>query len=391
VINSGSDSNKVIVMVGTRKGGFVFTSDEKRRNWQVGDLQFKSWNVMHMRLDERDQRMHAAISHDVYGPSTHYSDDYGLSWTQAKQVPVIPEPSESGRPLGTPEEANQAASDAESVLQTPEKVRKVWHIAPGRKNEPNVLYAGIQPASLFKSNDRGETWQLVEGLYNHPHRPTWYPGAGGLCLHTILLDPLDLKRMYVGISTGGVYRSDDGGDTWAPFNRNVRADFLPDNFPEYGQCVHKVAMHPSDPQVLYQQNHCGVYRSDNAGEDWIDIGDGKLPSRFGFPIGVHQHQPGTIFVVLEESDAYRVSVDGHFAVWRSQDSGESWQRLTKGLPENAHLVVLREAMAVDSLEDAGVYVGTSTGQVFYSRDSGDSWELLADYLPPVLSVEAAVI
>ncbi len=389
--NKSTKSAQVKVFVGTRKGGFIFTSDRERKKWQVGDLQFKSWNVMHMQLDPRDQRLHAATVHDVYGPSTHYSDDFGLTWTQARGVPAFSRPSKSGRPLGTPDEARDAAGDAKTVLSTPEQINKIWHIAPGRVDEPGVLYAGVEPAALFKSTDRGETWTVNEGLFDHPHRSLWYPGAGGLCLHTIILDPADQQRMYVAVSTGGCYRSDDGGLTWHPHNKNVRADFLPDKFPEFGQCVHKIAMHPSQPNVLYQQNHCGVYRSDNAGEDWIDIGEGKLPSRFGFPIAVHPHDPNTIYVVLEESDDYRLSVDGRFAVWRSRDGGDTWKRLSNGLPERAYLVVLREAMAVDTCDDAGLYVGTSTGQVFYSRDSGDTWELMADYLPPVLSVEAAVV
>jgi hypothetical protein len=315
----------------------------------------------------------------------------GKTWVQARQVPVIPRPSKSGHPLATPEEAFQSASDQERIKKEPEKLNKVWHILPGRESEPGVLYAGAQPATLFISTDRGESWTLNEGLYDHPQRGSWNPGAGGLCLHTILLDPKNPKRMFVAISAAGCYRSDDGGGTWAPYNKNVRADFNPDRFPEFGQCVHKMAFHPSRPELIYQQNHCGVYRSDNAGEDWLDIGDGRLPSRFGFPIVVHPHDPLTVYVVLEQSDEYRMSVDGKFAVWRSRDAGESWQRLTAGLPENAHLVVLRDAMATDTLEDAGLYVGTDTGQLFYSRDAGDTWELLADYLPPILSVETAVV
>src|SRR6266540_783034 len=302
---------KVMVFVGTQKGGFIFDSNAKRKKWQVGDIHFKSWNVMHMQLDPRDQRLHAATSHFVYGPTTHYSDDFGKTWTQN------------------------------------------------------------------------------ESLYDHPQRGQWNPGAGGLTLHTILLDPTNLNRMYIAVSAAGCYRTDDGGATWSPYNKNVRADFMGTQFPEFGQCVHKMVMHPSNPNVIYQQNHCGVYRSDNAGEDWIDIGEGRLPSRFGFPIAVHPTDPRTIYIALEESDQYRMSVDGKFSVWRSRDAGDSWERMTKGLPEKAHLVVLREAMATDSFEDAGIYVGTNTGQLFYSRDSGDSWDLLADFLPPIHSVEAA--
>jgi len=381
------DKTKVLLMVGTRKGGFILTSDRQRKKWDLGNPRFRGWSVMHMVLDPRDRRIHAGVVHDVYGPSTHYSNDLGKEWTQSLESPTFARPSHTGRPPGSPDEAS-AAQDVESK---PEKVSKVWHIKPAGEDQPGVLYAGIQPAALFKSSNRGETWEVNEGLYDHPHRSQWFPGAGGLCLHTILLEPTQPNRMYVAISTGGCYRTDDGGKTWNPYNKNVRADFLPDKFPEFGHCVHKMAIHPHLPQVVFQQNHCGVYRSDNSGEDWIDIGEGKLPSRFGFPIAIHPHDPKTVFIVLEESDEYRMSIDGQFAVWRSQDMGETWQRLTAGLPQHAHLVVLREAMATDTLEDAGIYAGTSTGQLFYSQDAGDNWQLLADYLPPILSVETSIV
>ncbi len=383
--------SKVQVYVGTHKGGYIFTSDEKRKKWDQSELLFKSWEVMHMKLDPRDQRLHASAAHPVYGPVTHYSDDLGKTWTQAKQVPAFTRPSKSGRPIGTVDEASQVGWEAEKLKDVPEKIIKTWHIEPGRAEEPNVLYAGAQPASLFRSADRGETWELMEGLYDHPQRGEWAPGAGGLTLHTIIPDPTDPQRMYIAISAAGCYRTDDGGVNWKPLNKNVRADFHPDKFPEFGQCVHKMVMHPGNPQVLFQQNHCGVYRSDNAAEDWIDIGEGKLPARFGFPIAVQPHEPKTIYVALEESDEFRVSVESRFAIWRSRDGGENWQKLTKGLPERADLVVLREAMATDTCEDAGIYVGTSTGQIFFTHDAGDNWELLADYLPPVLSLEASVI
>jgi len=381
-----SSNGKVKVLVGTRKGGFIFTSDRDRKKWSVGEVLFKGWNMMHMMMDPRDRRLHAAVSHFVYGPTTQYSDDFGQTWTQAPAVPKLSRPSISGRPHGTVEEA----FSGQPVTDTPEGVIKVWNITPGRVEEPEVLYAGIQPAALFKSTDRGETWSLVESLYDHPQRGQWNPGAGGLCLHTIVLDPRDQDRMYIAVSAAGVYRTDDGGQTWQPRNKNVLADFNPDKFPEFGQCVHKLEMHPSRPEVLFQQNHCGVYRSDNCGDDWIDIGEGKLPTRFGFPIAVHPHDPKTIYVVLEESDQIHMSVGGQFAVWRSRDEGENWQRLTEGLPANAHVVVLREAMATDNLDRAGIYAGTNTGQLFYSRDDGDTWEILADFLPPILSVETAV-
>lgn len=383
-------SRRVMVFVGTSKGGFIFESDANRKQWQMSEIQFKGWNVMHMQLDPRDYRLHAATSHFVYGPTTHYSDDFGKSWTQAKVSPMLSRPSSSGRPASTVEEAFRSEG-GEDIKDKPEKMNKVWNIEPGRKEEPNVLYAGAQPASLFVSRDRGETWTLNEPLYDHPQRGEWNPGAGGLCLHTILLDPMNLNRMYIAVSAAGCYRTDDGGQTWKPHNKNVLAEFMPNKFPEFGQCVHKMAMHPSTPNVIYQQNHCGVYRSDNAGEDWVDIGEGKLPTRFGFPIAVHPTDPRTIYIALEESQEFHMSVDGRLAVWRSRDAGDSWQRLTNGLPERARVNILREAMGTDSFEEAGIYFGTNTGQLFYTRDSGERWELLADFLPPIQSVEAAVI
>jgi photosystem II stability/assembly factor-like uncharacterized protein len=375
------------LLVGTRKGGFIFSSDFNRKQWEMRGPYFKGWNVMNMAFDPRDQRLHAAVVHDVYGPSTHYSDDFGENWIQAKESPSFHRQSRARRPLGTPEEAK---TPRESTEQT-EKLLKVWQIQPAGKDKPNVLYAGAEPAAFFITQDSGVTWQMNESLYDHPHRADWFPGAGGLCLHTIIPDPADAERIYIAISTGGCYRTDDGGKTWHPYNKNVRADFLPDIYPEFGQCVHKMAIHPHRPDVIFQQNHCGIYRSDNKGEDWIDIGKERLPSRFGFPIAIHPYRPETIYVVLEESDNYRLSIGGHFAVWRSENSGSSWQQLTKGLPDQAHLVVLRDAMATDQMENAGIYIGTSTGQVFASRDSGDSWEKIGDYLPRILSVETATI
>jgi photosystem II stability/assembly factor-like uncharacterized protein len=382
---------KVMVMVGTTKGGFIFNSTPARKKWQSSGIQFKSWRVMNINLDPRDYRMHMAVNHFVYGPTTHYSDDLGATWIQAKQVPTLTRPSKSGRPPSSPEEMDFEDDGKPRADLPPEKLLKVWQIAPGRASEPGVLYAGAQPASLFISRDRGETWTLNEPLYDHPQRGQWGPGAGGLTLHTILLDPSNPLRMYVAISAGGCYRTDDNGLTWAPFNKNVHACFSADQFPEFGQCVHKMDMHPDRPQVLYQQNHCGVYRSDNSGEAWIDIGEGKLPARFGFPMVVHPHEPKTIFIAPEESDEYRMSVDEQFAVWRSRDAGESWQQLTDGLPDHAHLVVLRDAMSADTLDEVGLYAGTDTGQLFYSRNAGDHWELLADFLPPILSVKTAVV
>jgi len=380
-------SKKVMVFVGTSKGGFIFNSDAKRKKWQQSDIQFKSWNVMHMQLDPRDNRLHAAVNHFVYGPTTHYSDDFGKTWTQARQVPAIGRASKTGRPIGTPQEAAASAEGASPESQL-EKLIKIWNIKPGRENEANVLYAGGEPACLFISKDRGETWSLNEGLFDHPHRGTFYPGNGGLCHHTILLDPVNEQRMYIAISSGGCYRTDDGGQTWKPFNKNVRADFHPEKFPEYGQCVHKMTLHPANPNVLYQQNHCGIYRSDNRGDDWVDISEG-LPSRFGFPMVIHPHDPHTVYTVPLVADVQRVVPEGQMAVWRTRNDGNSWEQLTTGLPGDAWLTMLRDAMATDPCESCGVYVGTTGGHLFYSRDEGDTWQSLTDYLPPVQSVAVA--
>jgi hypothetical protein len=378
---------KVMVFAGTRKGGLILSSDEARQDWTWSVLHFKAWNVLHMRLDPRDRRLHAAAGHAVFGPTTHYSDDFGETWKQADKPPAFERPSQSGRPLNTPEEAmspDEAVKDSEKVIKT-------WNITPAGESEPGVLYAGAQPAALFKSEDRGATWEINQSLYDHPHRGTWFPGAGGLALHTILPHPTDPRQIWVGVSTGGCYYTADGGQTWSARNKNVRADFMPEVYPEYGQCIHKMTAHPDYPERIYQQNHCGIYRSDNGGVDWIDIGEGSLPSRFGFPIAVHPHDPDTIYIALEESDQYRVSIDGKFTIWRSRNRGGSWEALTHGLPKRAYLVSLREAMATDTCDEAGIYVGTSTGQIFYSLDDGESWNLLADFLPPIYSLETAVI
>lgn len=380
-------NGKTALLVGTRKGAFIFTANAQRNSWEPGPLLFKGWKVMHMVQDTRNGRLFAALSNEVFGPSLHTSDDSGQSWQQTETAPAFTRPSASGRPVGTPDEARVA----DIAIQEAEKVNQIWQIRPGLASQPGVIFAGIEPAALFRSADNGQTWEVNGALYDLPHRAEWFPGAGGLCLHTILLDPSNPQRMYLGISTGGCYRTDDGGASWQPRNRNVRADFLPNTLPEYGQCTHKMALHPSRPERIYQQNHCGIYRTDNAGEFWEDIGEGRLPSRFGFPIAVHPHDPETIYVVLEESDQFRLSVDGRLAVWRSRDGGERWERKTQGLPEAAHLVVLREALAVDQHDPAGIYLGTSTGQIFHSRDDGESWALLADYLPPVLSLEVATL
>jgi len=377
----------VHLFAGTKKGGLILSSDAQRKKWTVSDLHFKGWKVMDFRMDVRHGRVHAAVDHTVFGPSTHYSDDLGEHWTQADLPPEFKQPSTSGRPIGTAQEAR--TPDAE--YDKPEEVVSVWKIQPGRTDEPDTLYAGIEPAALFVSRDRGRTWSVNQGLYNHPHRPQWYPSKGGLALHSILPHPTDPDRMWVAISTGGCYYTQDGGQSWHPRNDNVRADFHPEKYPEFGQCAHKITHHSQAPERLYQQNHCGMYRSDDGGQHWIDIGEGKLPSRFGFPILVHPHDPDTIYVIPVEGDQFRYSANMEFVIWRSRDRGESWQPMKNGLPERAYLVVLREAMAADNCPQAGIYAGTKTGEIFYSLDDGETWDVLADYLPPIYSLNAVMV
>lgn len=358
----------VVVLVGTRKGGFVFRSDARRKAWSLEGPHFKGYTIHHFVFDSRDDggTLYAATHTDWWGPDIQRSHNWGRTWQ------------------GTKGGVRYAEDSGLSV-------KCVWHIRPGRPSEPGVVYGGVDPAGLFRSADGGETWEEIRGLNRHPTRAKWSPGAGGLILHTILLDTFNPDRMFVAISAAGIFRTDDGGRTWQPRNAGTRADFLPEKLPEVGQWVHKAVLAPSSPRLLYQQNHCGVYRSDSAGDTWVDICRG-LPSRFGFPIAVHPHDPKTIWVIPMVSDQMRVCPNGCLAVYRSSTGGRAWQKQTRGLPtRNAHLLILREAMSTDACDPPGVYFGTQTGQLFYSRDAGSQWHLLADFLPPILSIEAAVV
>jgi hypothetical protein len=364
---------KVLVMVGTRKGGFILSSDESRKRWAVSGPHAQGGEVFHMAYDHRNGSMFAAVNYFIWGPQLQISHDLGQTWSD---------------PVKQPRFTGQGG----------QTVKRIWHVEPGRDIEPNVLYAGVEPAALFKSADGGETWREVEGLSQHPTREKWQPGNGGLCLHSMVLDPLHGKRMWVGISAVGVFGTLDKGANWQPMNKNVRADFQPDRFPEFGQCVHKLLSPAARPNVLYQQNHCGVYRSDNGGDDWQDISEG-LPSRFGFVLGLHSHDPDTLYVLPEDKalngevgGMNRFVTDAKFRVFRSRNGGADWEPLTRGLPQkNAYLHAMREGMATDSLDPCGIYVGTTAGKVFYSRDDGDTWELLAEDLPPINSVSCGVV
>jgi hypothetical protein len=357
------------VLVGTRKGVFIFTSDPRRRSWKIDGPHIAGQAIYHVVADAREERptLLAAVSSGWFGSDVHRSTDGGRTWKGS----------------------NGGLRFAEdSGLST----KCVWHIRPGRASEPGVVYAGVDPAGLFKSEDGGETWSENLGINRHPTRSRWNPGAGGMIVHTILLDPVDRQRMYVGISAAGVFRSDDGGVEWRPRNKNTRADFMPEGqskTPELGQCVHKVVMAPGMPNRLFQQNHCGIYRTEDAGDDWKDISRG-VPSRFGFPIAVHPHDPETIWVIPMVGAEMRACPGGEMAVYRSNDAGWHWRKQGSGLPsKHAHLLVLREAFATDACDPAGLYFGTETGQLFYSSDEGKHWTLMADFLPPILSVETA--
>jgi photosystem II stability/assembly factor-like uncharacterized protein len=361
------EKGDILLLVGTRKGLALLHTGPDRERWQFHGLHLAGYEINHAILDQRDSaRLIATANSSWFGSQLQISDDFGETWRDPQSSLGFSEGSEK-------------------------KVERLWHIEPGPDHQPGMLYAGVAPAALFRSKDRGETWEEVSGLNDHATREKWSPGAGGLMVHSIYLEQEGPGRAFVGISAAGVFRSDDGGTTWAPRNQGVLADFLPEHYPEVGQCVHHLVGARQVPGRLYQQNHCGVYRSDDAGDTWVDLSEG-LPSRFGFVIAVHPHDPDTIFVVPEDDASRRWTCGGVFAVYRSRNRGETWEKLTHGLPqENAYLHLYREGMAVDSFDPFGLYVATATGEIFYSLDEGKSWRLLADWLPPIYSIEAAVM
>ncbi len=351
----------VQVLAGTRKGLFVLTSED-RRSWELGGPLLPGWEIMHAVSDPRDGTIYACSTTFTYGSAVHRSADEGKTWERSEQV-------------GLPEESGL-------------KLEKLWHLTPGREGEGGRLWLGGAPGVLFRSNDGGQTWEPNEGILAHPTREKWMPGAGGMCCHSIQLDPSDPERMYVAISAAGAFRTDDGGETWTPVNQNVAAEFLPEPYPEVGQCVHKLLLHPARPERLWQQNHCGVYRSDDRGDTWERLDGNGLPSGFGFPIMLDPRDPDVAYVIPEVGAENRVTVDGRLGVWRTDNAGESWEQASNGLPDQAWSVTLREASAFDSLDPAGVYFGTQSGSVWASS-AGDEWIEAARDLPPVLSVEVA--
>lgn len=363
----------VLVLVGTMKGAFILRADiradKARGTWEMGGPYFPGSAVYAIAYDGRAgrNRLWAGPHSMHWGGLLRTSDDFGRSWTN-------------------PEEANLKFPEGTGAA-----LKQIWQIVPGRDAEPDTLYCGVEPAALFVSRDAGANWSLAEGLWNHPQRPRWEPGGGGLCLHTILLDPVDPDRIRIAVSTGGMYVTEDGGATWRPSNQGVRAQFLPDKYPEFGQCVHKVVQSQRRPERMFLQNHWGLYRSDDRGESWTDIANG-VPSDFGFPVAAHPSDPDCAWIVPLESDEFRCTPEGKLRVYRTRDAGEHWEPMASGLPQqNAYETVLRDAMAADSLDPAGVYFGTRNGKLFGSADSGESWSTLADGLPPIVAVKTAVV
>jgi photosystem II stability/assembly factor-like uncharacterized protein len=369
VQNVSAKKGDVIVLVGTMKGAFVLRSNGRRKKWDVGGPYSIGSPVYAMAFDQRQgrRRIWWAQQSFRWGTVLCSSDDFGKTVTEPETYSVKFPP--------------------ESKLT----LKNIWQISPGRANDPDTLYCGVEPAALFESHDAGKTWSPVQGLLDHPDRPRWVPGGGGMCLHTILPDPVDPKRMMIAISTAGTYRTDDGGATWQARNKGVRAEFLPDKYPEFGQCVHKIVQHPSKPERLFLQNHWGLYRSDDGGNSWKDIAKG-VPSDFGFCMAVHPHDPETVYIVPIESDEYRCTPEGKLRVYRTRNAGASWEPLTRGLPQKDALeTILRDALATDTCDPAGVYFGTRSGKVYGSSDDGNSWQAIIEGLPAVVCVKAALV
>jgi len=369
--------SEVRVLVGTRKGAFVLASDGKRDKWDVSGPHFAGWEVYHLKGSPADpNRLYASQSSGWFGQVMQRSNDAGKTW----------------EPVGNKFEYDGVTGTHQWYDGTPHpwEFKRVWHLEPS-PTDPDMVYAGVEDAALFQSSDRGDTWHELPGLRGHGSGSSWQPGAGGLCLHTIVLDPTDPKRIFVAISAAGAFRTDDGGTTWRAINRGLKSEGIPDPAAEVGHCVHRIAMHRSRPNVLFMQKHWDVMRTDDAGDSWREV-SGNLPTDFGFTIDVHAHQPDTIYVVPIKSDSEHYPPDGKLRVYRSRSGGTEWEPLTKGLPQrDCYVNVLRDAMAVDSLESCGVYFGTTGGQVYASADAGDSWAPIVRDLPAVLSVEVQTL
>ncbi len=388
--------SKVRVLVGTHKGAFILTADGKREKWEVSGPHFAGFELYHLKGSPVDpDRIYASQTSGWFGQLIQRSDDGGKTWHQ----PGTPagEPAAPGPPKS---ESNKFAYDAAGApltthqwydgTQHPWEFKRVWHLEPSL-TDPDTVYAGVEDAAIFRSTDGGQNWRELPALRGHGTGPKWQPGAGGMCLHTIILDPSDPQRIYIAISAAGAFRTDDGGKSWKPINRGLRSQYIPDQDAEVGHCVHHIAMHPKRPGVLFMQKHWDVMRSDDAGDNWKEV-SGNLPTDFGFVIDVHAHEPETIYVVPIKSDGEHFPLEGKLRVYRSRSGGNEWEALTKGLPQqDCYVNVLRDAMAVDSLDQCGIYFGTTGGQVYASADAGDTWNPIVSNLPAVLSVEVQTI
>ena len=369
--------SKVRVLVGTRKGAFILESDDKRETWTTTGPHFGGWEIYHINGSPADpNRLYASQSSAWFGQMIQRSDDGGQTWEPVDNKFVY-----AGVPGthqwydGTPH---------------PWEFKRVWHLEPSL-DDPDTVYAGVEDAAIFKTTDGGKSWNELAGLREHGSGPRWQPGAGGMCLHTIVIDPQNPQRIFIAISAAGAFRTEDGGATWTPINQGLKSEYIPDPNADVGHCVHRIALHPSRPDTLFMQKHWDVMRSDNAGDSWHEV-SGNLPTDFGFPIQVHAHEPETIYVVPIKSDSLHYPPDGKLRVYRSRTGGNEWEALTSGLPQqDCYVNVLRDAMAVDKLDQCGVYFGTTGGQVYASADSGDNWTAIASNLPPVLSVEVQTI
>jgi photosystem II stability/assembly factor-like uncharacterized protein len=388
--------SRVRVLVGTKKGAFILESDGKRERWDVRGPHFGGWEMYHLKGSPADpNRLYASQTSGWFGQIIQRSDDGGKTWYQPG-TPPGEQPAPGGMPRG---ESNKFVYDTSAEtgkpLTThqwydgtphPWEFKRVWHLEPSL-SDPDAVYAGVEDAALFRSTDGGQTWRELAGMRGHGTGAAWQPGAGGMCLHTILIDPTDPRRMFVAISAAGAFRSDDAGATWKPVNRGLHSQFIPDPNAEVGHCVHRIALHPSRPRTLFMQKHWDVMRSDDAGESWREV-SGNLPTDFGFVIDVHAHEPETVFVVPIKSDGEHFPPEGKLRVYRSRSGGGEWEALTRGLPQkDCYVNVLRDAMSVDALDPCGIYFGTTGGQVYGSADGGDSWAPIVRDLPAVLSVE----
>jgi photosystem II stability/assembly factor-like uncharacterized protein len=369
--------SRVRVLVGTRKGAFVLQSDGKRKNWTVEGPHFAGWEIFHMKGSPADpQRLYASQTSGWFGQQIQRSSDGGKTW----------------EPVDNKFTYEGATGTHQWYDGTPHpwEFKRIWHLEPSR-HDPDLVYAGAEDAALFRTKDGGRSWHELAGLRTHPSGPSWMPGAGGMGLHTILLDPADPRRMFIAISAAGTFRSDDGGESWRPVNKGLHSEFLPNPDAEVGHCVHRITQHPAQPNVLFMQKHWDVMRSDDAGENWYEV-SGNLPTDFGFPIEVHAHEPQTIYVVPIKSDSEHFPPEGKLRVYRSRTGGQEWEPLTTGLPQSdCYVNVLRDAMAVDNLDKCGIYFGTTGGQVYCSPDGGENWSAIVRDLPAVLSVEAQTL